>query len=722
MGVEGQTRDFRDLATEAKENQQMDENLKKIITEVQELSDTKTENDDMSDVIWDNFNDSLKATEKQIKTIIKELGKLEKTHKGNDTVLKQIQELTALLEWKIDGDKQRESFNNFSGMIPDKINRLKEDLSRQDKRNIENFIKGDGNKNAVLETYLKMIWVGNMPDHTTSRDQRIFDEIKTQIEAKYNESDRAQRELDTKVFTGIQVFADYIQNNTEWNWNTDPSQAYIDQMCSWTHMYNADQFKAKFNEKNNERIASNNEKIWQIVITDKFDINTVKKITWEGGSVTLEFTKEGSDPVTITKEDFMETIGIQINAPEWTVFANGELEAAINGKKEDWFNQIVVAAGEKPAPEQPEAPAIEQLEEDSIKETKMRWRPPVELGTVVAAVNEAIGKLSGIENEWERENTKAKIEEVINALKNPWTLDGRRRQSGIKTLQENMQSDLNLSPALIPDWKFGPKTLYAMKNYIWAEVSNKDTLQYEVSRWRLSRRQWRIYDAYLNDDTNTLTNEWITCNEWEDPYEAVREQLDTSSSARRKEILGIVENKNFPWKKTIDDLVKDPEHKNLKSVQLQLVPDYKWHIDGLIGPLTVNAIYDYVNRNDKWNDEWSNNEDISKISNSILRLDDNWNEATWRSITKVIDKDNKHAYFMDGKDFTYSLEGWNTLKVTVWNEEYSYSNSSLTKTGDNNWSYNSNDPDHTTLHDNIVFVQQKLIQEVANAAYQTMQA
>ena len=149
MGVEGQTRDFRDLAAEAKENQQMDENLKRIITEVQELSNTDESDNDMGDVLEDNFYANLNITEDQVKTITKELGKLEKTHKDNATVLQQIQNLTALLEWKIDGDKQSASFNKFSEMIPAKINRLKEDLSRQDKRNIENFIKEENEKRGL---------------------------------------------------------------------------------------------------------------------------------------------------------------------------------------------------------------------------------------------------------------------------------------------------------------------------------------------------------------------------------------------------------------------------------------------------------------------------------------------------------------------------------------------------------------------------------------------
>jgi hypothetical protein len=70
-------------------------------------------------------------------------------------------------------------------------NRLRDNITNSERRDIKQFIEDDNNKNTVLDTYLSMLPIvprENMAEGTSWRDRSVINDIKDWIEEKYNKN------------------------------------------------------------------------------------------------------------------------------------------------------------------------------------------------------------------------------------------------------------------------------------------------------------------------------------------------------------------------------------------------------------------------------------------------------------------------------------------------------------------------------------------------------
>ena len=661
MTMEGQTSGFRDLAAEsAKENSQMDESLKKIINEVQELSDTNPDNDNMSDLFEDNFFTSLNITEDQVKTLTKELGKLEKKYKDNESILKEIRDLTLLLESKIDGEQRKASFNKINEMIPNRLGDLS-DLSNTDKRNIESFINIPENQNAVMELYFRMLPVqlDNVQQETKIRnyDKKVFNKVKWRIEGKYDKDARWSWELDNKIFTD-NFFTTWIEANPDWDGSDAQDDTKIKEMHKDTpHEFSTEQFTKKFEAVNKVRKENNDAKLSWFDIVAKLWTETMGKITrkqWEGDQKTVYYDKgDGNDPTVLTADNFMQELNINAESVwtiEWTLFGKGELEQGITNQKDNRFGKIVGSATEIT---EPEPPQVESLEASDIQ---INLFNNISADDVKSAVDAAIANLSA---EWLDQATKEKfaerIKEVTAALKDGWQELGRGRKpwhENIKQLQETMQQELTLNPRLRPDWKLWRLTFYAMQKYMWVETEKSWDLKYECGHM-LGNNLSGMLENFEDQDylsralwDNNSDLQWLQDkaeNYIRNPLKYVKDRLD-----------GKLWTCDVPWKTILSGILNEsPTIKNkIKLLQFALLPDYTWNIDGIIWPATKKALQSYVDKN-----RWDNPGDKIKplwdnIVGDVLTTIGGLDAGTRNAIN-----DETTAY-----DNTYALIGNKTMK------------------------------------------------------------
>ncbi len=518
MAVEWQSQEYQDLTRNAEaENSQMDQALKNVIKEINELSDTTNLNDSinfnqiLSANVLDKFN---KIPETQRNAINSEINRLKEQYANDPGISKQLNTLSILFEAPTSNTATwAASFDTFSRLVKlQATNRLRDNITNSERRDIKQFIEDDNNKNTVLDTYLSMLPIvprENMAEGTSWRDRSVINDIKDWIEEKYNKNGEIWlRELDNKIFTGVEIFADYIKNNPTWDGSTAPTEAYIQEKCSWAHAYTADQFKAKFAEKNAARITTNNEKFWTITMENKYNKDKIKKIKWEDNTYTLELTKDDGNTVTATVNDFIENLGIQIDAPEWTAFTNNERQAAINSKKQNWFDDIVNHVEDKlTAPAQPEAQAITEFTTENF-DSNLKLFNRVTKEDIVAAIDDAKGKL-----DWYEANDKAqyteRINEVITALTNSWEAVNNTWSQKILELQQNMNAALSLNRPLVEDWKLWKNTFSALKTYIWVEpldVNPIEEIEVDTPVRNHTERApaWWIKENYTVDHWTTV--------------------------------------------------------------------------------------------------------------------------------------------------------------------------------------------------------------------------
>lgn len=518
MAVEWQSQEYQDLTRNAEaENSQMDQALKNVIKEINELSDTTNLNDSinfnqiLSANVLDKFN---KIPETQRNAINSEINRLKEQYANDPGISKQLNTLSILFETPTSNTATwAASFDTFSRLVKlQATNRLRDNITNSERRDIKQFIEDDNNKNTVLDTYLSMLPIvprENMAEGTSWRDRSVINDIKDWIEEKYNKNGEIWlRELDNKIFTGVEIFADYIKNNPTWDGSTAPTEAYIQEKCSWAHAYTADQFKAKFAEKNAARITTNNEKFWTITMENKYNKDKIKKIKWEDNTYTLELTKDDGSTVTATVNNFIENLGIQIDAPEWTAFTNNERQAAINSKKQSWFDDIVNHVEDKPTtPAQPEVPAITEFTTENF-DSNLKLFNRVTKEDIVAAIDDAKGKL-----DWYEANDKAqyteRINEVITALTNSWEAVNNTWSQKILELQQNMNAALSLNRPLVEDWKLWKNTFSALKTYIWVEpldVNPIEEIEVDTPVREHTERApaWWRKESYTVDDWTTV--------------------------------------------------------------------------------------------------------------------------------------------------------------------------------------------------------------------------
>lgn len=699
MALDGQTKDFRQLAERVEADEQADAGLKDIIREVKELSDTNSDNDEIKDVLENNFEAGLNITEEQVRTLTKELGRLENKYKDKPEILQQIQDLTSLLEWKIDWEQRSESFNKLNGLIPDKLPRLKQELSSQDKRNIEKFIKSPTNTNQVMEMYLRMLsvqidsdlpWVG-------SGDKKVFRKIKWWIEEKYNdEAARWTWELDNKIFTA-DFFTDWINANPEWDGSDVQDDAKIREMKKWPHMFTSEQFKEKFKTKNQERKTNNETTLWGLGIEQIVDMTKIIKKTEADNTIKVYLDKGDGTKEELTQENFMATLEITKEKVgeklQWTQFVGNELETAIAGKQEDWFNAIKLGATEIPEPTPQES--LENA--DAIGVSLFN---NIEKETVKGAVDDAKAHLEWLSTE-DRQKFSDRIDKVIKALKDtskPLSNSKKPWYESIQELQKEMNREAGLSRPLNPDWKLWQYTFFVMKNYMWLTATQWETLVYERGG-SLSGMQKKIAELIGAEDNETALNDLgVYATGDKDVNQVALELIDNSN--RRWYLKNYLKNyrkEPFPWRSQIEDMMK-PENAEdrkdlLQDLQLALIPYYNWHIDWLMWPSTLTAIENYSTATkERSSDENAN----TTINTSPIKIPSDEEKKVNRVNANTILTKNR-AYFYDStadtwKDFMYTKTTKSdgnggtitTLTATVDRTKYTTTDGGVTLTPENN--------------------------------------
>lgn len=136
-------------------------------------------------------------------------------------------------------------------------------------------------------------------------------------------------------------------------------------------------------------------------------------------------------------------------------------------------------------------------------------------------------------------------------------------------------------------------------------------------------------------------------------------------------------DKEFPWKGTIEKMIEENDQTqkeaSLKLIQLQMIPYYDWHIDGIMSKLTLTAIQKYItkNLNKKWNDI------LKKDNSNVARYDTYWNLINKVDELSIVIKwigNSKlwQAYFLDYQDFGYTVETDSRIIATIWDYNYCY--------------------------------------------------
>ena len=417
-----------------------------------------------------------------------------------------------------------------------------------------------------------------------------------------------------------------------WNWDdinkTDPK---VTLFCKSLKL-NSETFAQQFSAKNLERKNTNTETLNNLSILSLLDQN--KAIT----KTETEWTYKYGD-VEFTQANFLTQLGITPNTIKtnlegaWAVFAWSELENAISSKQNERFNKIVENAGEAP-----EA-LPDHITADDIKETKMRWKTRVKAEDVVNEINTAIDWISTIEDENQKTEIINKITNVISALKNPWEKEQDWSQPNITALQETMK---NAGQSLIVDWKFGPNTFNAMKNYIkvWSQEP--------------------VDPAEPNDPNAALQNE--TVNPIENAIQELQSELKNNEFKGKTRIQDNILNKTWSEREC-----------NVRTLQLHLLPEYKWKIDWKFGPNTLKALKKYMN-----NDKYKNQDDSAQ---------DIWNLLTKNDIDDLSQKcvsiynwaETFTAYFHNWTEISYRCNtvhhqmeftiNWNVYQF-AWNHFY----------------------------------------------------
>ena len=240
-----------------------------------------------------------------------------------------------------------------------------------------------------------------------------------------------------------------------------------------------------------------------------------------------------------------------------------------------------------------------------------------------------------------------------------------------KELQKNMNVALiwewKMARKLAEDWKFWRNTLHALKLYLWAKITRWETLLYDKGGTLsgVQRQIAALIDVEGNEDA--LGRFGIRADEWENINDVALNLLDKSK--RREYLEKYISLFDFPGRGKIQTAIDSKSEQDLRSLQLQLVPYYKWHIDGKIGPLTLSAVEDYISKNKVSKHVGESEEDFaSRKTECNDQPITTWGDWEWRKevknngeLTAVITTD--HAYFLDW-DFTYSIDS-ESSKVTM---------------------------------------------------------
>lgn len=619
MAIEWQKQEYQNLASQAEaENSQMDQALKNVIKEINELSDTTSLNDSI------NFNQILSANvlnkfnkipETQRNAINGEINRLKAQYANDPGISKQLNTLSILFEAPTSNTATwAASFDTFNRLVRlQATNRLRDNITNSERRDIKQFIDDQNNKDIVLDTYLSMLPIiprENMAESTSWRDRSVINDVKDRIEWKYNEQTRQERELNNKVFKGYDTFANFIKSNENWDWKTPITDVanYINTNYPY-HTFTPEQFIWIFNEKNNERRTTLTNNLNEIV--NWLDYTNIKK-KWET-TLVIEGTEYTSD-----NADLLTKLNITNIFPEWIPHTTAELAAA------PWelFNKIIAKAEAITEAPEAETPAIDKISTEDINKTKMRWKIRVKPEDVVTAINNAIDSIANLTDDSQKSTMTEKINTVINNLKEPWTIEQGWGQTNIRELQKTMKA---AGQNVMIDWKFGPNTFNAMNNYLKVWSSEQA-------------------DPTEPNDPNTASNDpGETQNGVENPIKNSLTELQSE-----------LENKNFQGKqRVIDNIIGktwSERENSVRQLQLHLLPKYKWKIDWKFWPNTLKALQDYMS-DPKFSIQDTSEPNNEKIWHLLTPNDINMLDSNCVSIYTWAESFT--AYFLDWTEITY---------------------------------------------------------------------
>ena len=651
----------------------------------------------------------------------------------------------------------RQSENEFKGFYDACINGQYSELykfsSDKDVNKIKFFVEYNPWKWEIQDLYLKMKeinakWFNNIESWAKFYPQdklafnKVFAVLKDQYENNNESNNNEYKEQVQKRFLdnhfteterlngrSLSNFCEKVLWMEWWEWkelkgNTEYDEILKKYCESWRDSFTVEELKDKIDEKNNERKDKNKEALKsKIKITEIINDNLLSKlnIKEEGGNKKILYEKEWGEIKELSADDFLQELGLRGGiAAEGIDFLGNELEEAIQGLQGDWYKEVISyienskekkedGEGSK-AEEEAQQPEFESLDDITLPE-KFLFNG-ISKEDITGALDKAKWNL---ENYWESDKAEytERIKMVISAIKEPWDKGKNGWWGRIETLQNTMNKELNPSKPLKPDWKLWKHTFNAIKDYLWI------TTRWEslINQWGLTTEQEKI--ANLIDDPEKVDElrNLLRVGDEADVNEAAFNLLKNDKS--RDYLKWYIGDKNFPWKKTVTDLLNatwQDKKTQLTALQLQLVPYYKWNIDWLIGPMTLAAIEEYVGWHTK-SDDSENDNSIEKKNNNITRYNSNEKEITnWEGIDRVIDKNENHVYFVNWADFSYERDvPTSNLKIKVKNtrdekmEDYLYTAKGLMqKVNDPTWSYNVDNKWHKQFKDNADFIQNVL--------------
>ena len=564
------------------------------------------------------------------------------------------------------------------------------------------FIEHNPKNEDVIDAYIIMKQI-NLENESNigSRDKTVFKDVFNTLNNLYWKKDwvedniyrqkAAQRYWDLKFYERDKKNISIVDiittenglNRQNWDGSSlqedgdkkDQIQNLVNNMQGKSFDFDAKYFIENFNNRNDVRINNNANLLGKVDITTKIDLS---KVTYDKENDELLLQKDWEASKPLTKDNLITELWITAETiwnVNWTNFVDWEMDNMIltdENVQDSWLKQIVEKKkAENPTDDwewwneadvEPETQINSLESENDIKISLIYW----------VKAEDIFGVLNGLDNTAKTENAD-RINEVIAALRNNEKIPGSSWNKSIRWLQEKMytalQQEWKMTKKLVADWKFWPRTLYAMKLYLWAKITRWETLIYE--KWGtlsgVQRQIAELIDTEGNDEA--LGNFGIVAGDWENINDVALNLLDKSN--RRKYLETYISLFDFPGRSTIKDVINNKDDtEKLMSLQLHLIPYYKWHIDWQIGPLTLNAVEQYIkNQNNPKlsKNEWEADDDFSRRKKAerdkpiILEGDSQWtrkevidNSSNPPKLTAVIT--NNHAYFLNW-DFDYSIDG-----------------------------------------------------------------
>lgn len=589
-------------------------------------------------------------------------------------------------------------FDDFYKLIMDsKWSDLDNFNNDKDLNRLKTFIESNPENTKVMDIYLKMqdTTITRQADNAKYQDRQAFKKVLNMLEWQYWEGKPHQDQL--KQYFLDKTFEWWLKTKSlidiskslwidNWQWEDLHDSDNVKRLCETRgNKFEPKHFEKTFNKKNQERIENNKNELKTFpILTILWDeLPNISIKDWQ--LVMKRWESEDQQETNLTVDTMVTLLGLEEKAkkqrkenPWKTQFVNEtEIGKTINNDiKEEWLNKIKEnVSARNPGPQQKEeggggeidTPTIEELKEEEIT-AQMR---KMDKKTVFNAITKAKWNFEKESDAGKKQELADKIKEVIDALKNPGNLDEKKSQPKIAELQESMQS---VCSDLVADWKFWPKTFYAMKTYLWVETTRQEDLQYKTNRGRLGGNLSSALDNFedlavlqdvLHDEDTNLENLQNRAAEFfEKPLDYVKYMLELSNDAF-----------NVPWKEKIKNIIWSGSESEIKLLQLSLLPAYKWEIDWKMGPLTTKALQTYIEK--KWEDWDKNNENILSLSDYNKSVID-WTDKTDANDSFVLiewtNAQENTAYFFDKTVMNYSCDRLPGLSINtkIGNDDYTY--------------------------------------------------